>query len=341
MISDILKVLFVIIGTFIGAGFASGKEIEVFFFSYGINGIVGIIISITIIGIVVYKTLKIVRENNVETYKELLDTIIGKRNKGVKNITNFIINSFILVTFFIMIAGFGAYFEQQLGVNSIIGSSILAILCFFIFMTSTRGIVKANGIVVPLLIIFIIYVGMKVFRTIDIENISNYTIKNNSLNFIIESALYSSYNSILLIPVLINLRDYLKNKKIIKYVSILTVIIILLLTLTIYMLLLKVDVNIKNLEMPAVYVVSKISNILSKMYGFVILSSIFTTSISLGGSFLQNVSSNKKSYTQIAIIMCITSLIISKIGFSNLVNILYPIFGYLGLVQIYKIVKKA
>ena len=341
MISDILKVLFVIIGTFIGAGFASGKEIEVFFFSYGINGIVGIIISITIIGIVVYKTLKIVRENNVETYKELLDTIIGKRNKGVKNITNFIINSFILVTFFIMIAGFGAYFEQQLGVNSIIGSSILAILCFFIFMTSTRGIVKANGIVVPLLIIFIIYVGMKVFRTIDIENISNYTIKNNSLNFIIESALYSSYNSILLIPVLITLRDYLKNKKIIKYVSILTVIIILLLTLTIYMLLLKVDVNIKNLEMPAVYVVSKISNILSKMYGFVILSSIFTTSISLGGSFLQNVSSNKKSYTQIAIIMCITSLIISKIGFSNLVNILYPIFGYLGLVQIYKIVKKA
>ena len=341
MISDILKVLFVIIGTFIGAGFASGKEIEVFFFSYGINGIVGIIISITIIGIVVYKTLKIVRENNVETYKELLDTIIGKRNKGVKNITNFIINSFILVTFFIMIAGFGAYFEQQLGVNSIIGSSILAILCFFIFMTSTRGIVKANGIVVPLLIIFIIYVGMKVFRTIDIENISNYTIKNNSLNFIIESALYSSYNSILLIPVLITLRDYLKNKKIIKYVSILTVIIILLLTLTIYMLLLKVDVNIKNLEMPAVYVVSKISNILSKMYGVVILSSIFTTSISLGGSFLQNVSSNKKSYTQIAIIMCITSLIISKIGFSNLVNILYPIFGYLGLVQIYKIVKKA
>ena len=341
MISDILKVLFVIIGTFIGAGFASGKEIEVFFFSYGINGIVGIIISITIIGIVVYKTLKIVRENNVETYKELLDTIIGKRNKGVKNITNFIINSFILVTFFIMIAGFGAYFEQQLGVNSIIGSSILAILCFFIFMTSTRGIVKANGIVVPLLIIFIIYVGMKVFRTIDIENISNYTIKNNSLNFIIESALYSSYNIILLIPVLINLRDYLKNKKIIKYVSILTLIIILLLTLTIYMLLLKVDVNIKNLEMPAVYVVSKISNILSKMYGFVILSSIFTTSISLGGSFLQNVSSNKKSYTQIAIIMCITSLIISKIGFSNLVNILYPIFGYLGLVQIYKIVKKA
>ena len=341
MISDILKVLFVIIGTFIGAGFASGKEIYLFFFSYGTNGIIGIIISIIIIGIVVYKTLNIVKENNINTYKEFLDTIIGKKSEKLKKITNFIINSFILVTFFIMIAGFGAYFEQQLGVNSIIGSSILVILCFFIFMTSTRGIVKANGIVVPLLIIFIIYVGIKIFGLIDFSNIDNYTIKNNSLNFIIESILYSSYNSILLIPVLITLKDYLENKKIIKYISILTVIIILILTLTIYMLLLKVDVNIENLEMPAVYTVSKISNILSTMYGFVILSSIFTTSISLGGSFLQNIASNKKSYTQIAIIMCITSLLISKIGFSNLVNILYPIFGYLGLIQIYKIVKKA
>ena len=41
---DIAKVVFVIIGTFIGAGFASGQEIYIFFFKYGINGLVGITI---------------------------------------------------------------------------------------------------------------------------------------------------------------------------------------------------------------------------------------------------------------------------------------------------------
>ena len=46
---------------------------------------------------------------------------------------------------------------------------------------------------------------------------------------------------------------------------------------------------------------------------------------------------SKKSYPQIAVIMCITSVLVSKIGFSNLVSILYPIFGYLGILQIYKI----
>ena len=42
---NILKIVFVIIGTVIGAGFASGQEIYLFFFSYGIKGLIGILIS--------------------------------------------------------------------------------------------------------------------------------------------------------------------------------------------------------------------------------------------------------------------------------------------------------
>ena len=37
--------------------------------------------------------------------------------------------------------------------------------------------------------------------------------------------------------------------------------------------------------------------------------------------------------------MCVTSIFIANIGFSELVNILYPIFGVLGLIQIYYILK--
>ena len=36
---NILKIVFVLIGAIIGAGFASGKEIYIFFFSYGLKGI--------------------------------------------------------------------------------------------------------------------------------------------------------------------------------------------------------------------------------------------------------------------------------------------------------------
>ena len=80
---NILKVAFVIIGTLIGAGFASGQEVYTFFFSYGINGILGIIISSLIIGYTIYKTFKIIEKNNIKNYKEFLDFFI--KMKKLKN----------------------------------------------------------------------------------------------------------------------------------------------------------------------------------------------------------------------------------------------------------------
>ena len=342
MIKSISKIVFVIIGALIGAGFASGQEIYVFFYAYGMKGIIGIIISSTLIGYIIYKTFKIIQKNDISTYREFLEIIIGRDKKNLISILNIIINTFLLVTFFIMISGFGAYFEQQLGINSLIGSAILAILCYIIFMTSTKGVVKVSTIIVPFLIFFIIYIGIEILGVIDISKIQQYTINNNnSLMFILKSILYSSYNSILLIPVLITLKDYLKNSIINKYASILITVIVATLSMILFLILSKIDVNIEKLEMPAVYLVSKLSNILATIYGFIILSSTFTTSISVGNSFIQNICEKKKSYQHIALIMCITSVFISKIGFSNLVQILYPFFGYLGIIQIVKIVSRS
>lgn len=335
---NILKVVFVIIGTLIGAGFASGQEMYLFFYSYGIQGLIGILISSILMGIIIYKVLIIVKKQNIETYKKLLEAFIKnrKQNKVLKleNIINIVINIFILITFFIMIAGFGAYFSQELGINSLIGSSILALISFIIFKSSTKGVVKASEILVPILILIVTIIGIINLKQIDLLHLEQYITRTNNFNFAISGIIYCSYNSILLIPVLITLKDYITSKKQILGISIITTVITVILSVLIFMLLVKVDVDITKLEMPIVYVASHISKMFGILYGFVILTSIFTTTISLGNSFLQNVSTNEKSYAQIALIMCITSVIISKIGFSNLISSLYPIFGYLGIIQI-------
>lgn len=333
---DIFKVVFVIIGTMIGAGFASGQEIYLFFFSYGIEGLVGLLISGLIIGLVSYKTLQIVSKYGVDTYKDFL-TILIKRDGKIKPIINIIINIFILITFFIMIAGFGAYFEQELGIDSLIGSSILAVVTFAVFMTSVKGVVKANELLVPILIGFLVIIGIINLNDINFLEFGNYIIRTNSSNFVLSAVLYSSYNSILLIPVLLSLKDYLKDKSQILKIAIISTLIIILLSIVVFLLLVRVDVEMSQLEMPAVYVVSNMFKIFRYIYGFIILGSIFTTAISLGTSFLKNTTKNKKSYTQIAAIMCITSVLVSKLGFSTLVSLLYPIFGYLGLLQIIKL----
>ena len=70
------------------------------------------------------------------------------------------------------------------------------------------------------------------------------------------------------------------------------------------------------------------------------LISIFTTAISLGISFINNISKNKKQFSKIGLLICSTAILFSKIGFANLVNLLYPILGMLGLVQVTLMVVK-
>lgn len=150
---DIFKIAFAIIGAIIGAGFASGQEINLFFFSYGEKGILGIIISSIFIGIIINKVFKIAIKNNVNNYNDFLSCLI--KNQKIKKIINCLINAFILISFYIMVAGFGAYLSQELNFNYLIGSGILAFLCFLSFRKDIDGFLKLNEILIPILICFI------------------------------------------------------------------------------------------------------------------------------------------------------------------------------------------
>ncbi len=52
-----------------------------------------------------------------------------------------------------MIAGFGAYFEQEIGINRIIGSIVLNLLCVIVFFSNIKGVLKASNLFVPFLIL--------------------------------------------------------------------------------------------------------------------------------------------------------------------------------------------
>ena len=328
---EIFTITLVIIGALIGAGFASGQEIYSFFYSYGYVGLIGIIVTCSLISLVIYKTLKIICENNIENYNKFLMKFI--KNTRITRLINIVLNILLLVTFYIMIAGFGAYFEQELGINSIIGSAILAILSAIVFFTNVKGVLKVSEFLVPLLLIFVILIGFQNLLTIDI----NTDILTTKKGWLLSSIVYCSYNIILLIPTLISIKDQITKQKNIKYISILCGIFMITMSILIYMLLMKCDIEVQTLEMPVVYVITNFFPEYKIVYAFIILASIFTTAISLGIGFLQNMCKNRKVYQQLFAFMCITSILISKIGFSKLVNLLYPFFGYIGIIQIFAI----
>ena len=329
-----IKIALVIIGALIGAGFASGQEIYLFFFSYGKRGIFGIAVSAILLGIIIYKTMIIIKKNKITTYKEFLLSIVPKkwRKEKVLEIINIIINIFILITFYIMIAGFGGYLAETIKIPQIIGSSILAIMCVIIMSKETKGIVKVSEIIVPILIVFIVVIGV---YTVISTNVANKIEQMNIINgssWLVSGVLYASYNTILLIPVLISVNNIIDRREVSKTSIVITFMIFLLAT-AVFVSMLKIDVNIKRIEMPISYVISTQLPKLKVLYGIVILTSILTTAISLIAGLMQNVKEKSNKKIMLCLI-CISSIFISQISFSALINFLYPIFGYIGIIQI-------
>jgi len=313
-----------------------GQEIYLFFNKYGGCGLIGIIISIIIIAFIIYKVLKVSYKNkDINTYLNFINKILPKNNVGI--IVQNIINMFLIISFYIMIAGFGTYFKQEFGINTLLGSIAIAVFCYITFNNDINGIIKVNSFVVPAIISLIVLLGFSQTNKIQSANLN---FISNSATWIISGILYASYNSILLIPILISLKKQIKEEKHIKSISIICMIILIVLSAVIFLLIETIQ-NPENIEMPLVYIAGNLKPIYKYLYGIVILSAIFTTAISAGYGFLNNVSKNKKSYSYLNLFICSSSILVANIGFSNLINYLYPIFGVLGIVQIFFIIKIA
>ena len=330
---NIIKVLSVILGTMNGAGFASGKEIYNFFVKYGLTGIIGIIISGILTGIIIYCTLKICNNRKIKNNKELINDI-----KGPQFLYN-IVNIFLIISFYIMITGFSSFFKQEFNISTYITSAILCIFMYFVLSNKVEGIIKVNVFLVPVLILSMLYISFKYANFTEIYKLKN----NNIISCMGSAVLYASYNSITLIPILITLKQYVENKKDNIIISVLSSFFIIVLAIGIYGLLLSGNVNIENIELPVIILLKNKTE--KVLYSIAIEAAILTSAISAGYGVLENkkekTKEDKKRYKKIVAIMCLLGIPISAIGFGNLIKTLYPIFGVLGLAQIILILKNS
>ena len=207
---NILKVIFVIIGTIIGAGFSSGQEIFTFFNKYGTYGFLGIFFSSLLIGLIIYKTFKITLDNRINTYQDFIERIMPysvKQSYVLKHTINNIVNIFLFISFIIMVAGFSTFLLQEFYIPKMIGASIIAILTYIIFLKGINGVIRINTYLIPVILLLIVFLGIKKINTFQIMD------ENQSIYWFISSVLYSSYNSICLIPILITLKKHIHSIK--------------------------------------------------------------------------------------------------------------------------------
>lgn len=333
---NIIKIVAVIIGTIIGAGFASGKEIYIFFAQYGKNGLIGALISSILTAMIIYSTILIIKKFKIKNNNDFIEQISNNERKT--EILKNIINIFLIVSFWVMCSGFCTFFKQELGIPMIITAILNATLMYILLIKNMDGIIRLNLIVVPIMIAIIIIVSIKNYPITSIinENAS----KGSFIKSIISAILYTSYNSITLIPIIISLAEKVNNKKTSKIIIILTTTIIFILIIAIYQMLTLCKIDIKNIEIPVLEILNTCTPIEKNVYSIAIITAIITSAISSGYAVLENIKDSKK-YKRVALIICILEIPIAYIGFGKLVTILYPSFGIIGMIQIIYILKRA
>jgi uncharacterized membrane protein YkvI len=136
---------------------------------------------------------------------------------------------------------------------------------------------------------------------------------------------------------LITLQNQITTRKEIQKICIITTTTLIILALAINTTIRNIDQNINKIELPTVYTVSKEGTVAKYIYGAIILTSIYTTAITTLYSFLKNNCKTEKQYQKYNLIINISAIIISNISFTTMLSKIYPIFGILGLIQIYKI----
>jgi len=319
-------IIFTYIGTIIGAGFASGQEINTFFCSYGIGGISGIIVATLFFIYLSRYLIKKGYEISAESYENYF---IGIESEKVKRIFDAFVIFFLMGSVTAMMSGAGAFTEQVLGFNKYIGSIFFVVVVVGLVIGGIKYIANINKVVVPFIIVatlIISYLGVKSGNNVLILN----DVKSINIKPIFSGILYACFNIVTAIAILPVLGSNAKNENSIKKATLIGGIAIGLMVFLAYVAMLANYDIIRNIEIPIEVIARKIGVISGYIYSTSFLIAIFTTAVSSLYGVYTRFGENKFYLLLVVILTYICSLA----GFSTVVAYLYPFMGYMGIIML-------
>lgn len=310
-----MSVSMLIVGTMIGAGFASGKEI-VSFFGDVPNMFIALITGVLVFGL---STLFLFVGRRVKK------TDVGEVNGAVFGKLRPFADIFILFNSLIvlgaMLAGTDSLAAEFIDLRPLT-SILLGLTCAVISIKGLKGVLKANAMLVPIMIVFLAVCSI---LAIDFPFApASSPIKPYSI------LLYVSMNMILGGGVLSTVHN-LSPREILLASAVASVIIAGLLVLIMGALR---SCSATYSDMPMLLIALKSGRPTYFVCIPVIGASIFTTMLSAFKSLYDYLLVFVKHKLITAGIVLICGVLVSSFGFSNVVGRLYPIVGAIGMLYI-------
>lgn len=331
---QVFRVAATYVGTVVGAGFASGQETLRFFAAYGRAGIIGIAIATLLFAAYGILIMDLGRRLEARSHREILHYACGPK---LGRVMDFVITLFLGATLTVMVAGGGAVFAEQLGLPHGVGTVLTAVMAGATILAGMRGIMAANSVVVPLLTLAVMGLSVASIHFHGLGVILSRTVAWPLLapvkSWFLASWLYVGYNLVLSISVLGPLGGEVGDRRVLVAGGLVGGLALGMLAMGIKLALSAHMPEIARFEVPMLFLARLHAQPVQWAYTAILWAEIYTTAIACAYGFAGRLAdAYRGSYRGIVVLVTALSLFGSGIGFSRLLTVLYPAFGFVTMI---------
>lgn len=327
------RIGFAYAGIIVGAGFSTGQEVLQFFTSHGLISILGIILAALILMFVGRQAAKLGFRLDADSHETPLRVLFGKK---LGLVIDYVLIFFLYGIAVVMIAGSGATFSQAFGIHPQIGVLIMILISFGTLLLDFDKIVNIIGGITPLLIVAVIIIT--VYNILNPEvpysEVNNYVDPSRTPTSFwwFDAITYAGLALATAFSFLSIMGSEASRHAIARRGAIYGGLIIMLLMILVNVGVLSIMPTANEVSLPAMTMAENMAPWLGTVYSIIIILLIFNSVVGLMYPFLTRFTEPYSGkYKIMLVVSLIAAFIISNVGFVELVNIVYPILGYIGL----------
>ncbi|WP_342664959.1 hypothetical protein [Jeotgalicoccus marinus] len=301
--------------------------------NYGKFSLVGAIISGLIVIFATRQVAKVGYRLEAESYDISLNAMFGPI---VGRIIDYLLIFFLYGTTIIMIAGGGAAFYDGFGVPTWLGSLIIVLLLFVVLQVKFDSILSILGAVTPLLVITVLVIaGYNILNpSVPFSEVNQHTdiFTTPTRSWWWDAITYGGLiigNSFSFLTIVGAEAD---RHKIARRGALYGGVIFSVLLLIMVAGILSNIQEANTVELPTLLMAEQIHPVLMYTMATVMVAVIFNSCVGMLYPLLNRFTApNSKPYRLLLFILLILGYLFSFVGFADLVNTVYPLFGYIGL----------
>ncbi|NTW04573.1 MAG: hypothetical protein HGA27_00460 [Peptococcaceae bacterium] len=335
-----LKQVLIYAGAFIafliGSGFATGQEIMQYFVAYGWLGIAGAIAVFIMFLYVGVSFITVGYENKFQNGSDIYTYYCGKY---IGKFYDYFSILFIYMSFMVMIGGAGATIHQQYGLPVAVGGVGMAILAGGTVLFGLNKIIDVIGKIGPIICVMAILLGLSAI-IINPGGLSkvNYILPNLNLmkassNWILAALSYVGFCMLWLAAFMSQMG---KTAKSTKEASLGAILGALGFSLAVIIVALGLMTNLEQVAgtlVPSLILAGNIHPYVAIVFSLTVAGGIYTTAVPLLWTVASRIAVEKSNkYKILTVVLTIIGAFVGmNVPFDKLVNIIYVINGYVGI----------